>query len=152
MLLSRIARLERLLDDLAPAEPEHLSLLCWCALGGRPEDIEALDPEDRERAARLLTAPQQGPDPLVPQGGSVPPHKPEAPARGRQVPSLALQACVAPDFGPPVLEERIAAAGRLPSGLKELSAGEPRQGVDTESAPPAKRLGTQRTGNRDGHQ
>jgi hypothetical protein len=86
MLLTRIARLERLLDDLAPPEPEHLSLLCWCALGGRPEDIEALDPENRETAARLLTTPQE-PDPL---------------------------------------EERIAAVGRLPCGLKVLPAGEPR--------------------------
>jgi hypothetical protein len=41
---------------------------------------------------------------LVPQGGSVPPHEPEAPARGRPFPSLALRARVAPDFGPPVLE------------------------------------------------
>jgi hypothetical protein len=93
--LARISRLERLLDDLATPEPEYLSLLCWCVLGGRPEDIEALEPENREAAERLLTAAQE-PDPL---------------------------------------EERIAAVGRLPCGLKELPAGEPRQYAAAESVP-----------------
>src|SRR5689334_14494079 len=61
--LARISRLERLLDDLAPPEPEHLSLLCWCALGGRPEAIPELAEEDQALAARMLTSSQE-PDPV----------------------------------------------------------------------------------------
>jgi hypothetical protein len=37
---------------------------------------------------------------------------------------------------PDPLEERIAAAGRLPYGLKELPAGEPRQDAAPDPGPP----------------
>jgi 4-amino-4-deoxy-L-arabinose transferase-like glycosyltransferase len=47
---------------------------------------------------------------LVRKRGGVPPHKPEALARGRRVPSLALRACVAPDLGRPL--RRLAACYR----------------------------------------
>jgi hypothetical protein len=58
---TRIRRLSRLLDDLAPREPEPaaLSLAGWCVLGSRADDIDALAEPDQAAARLMLSPPDQ---------------------------------------------------------------------------------------------